>query len=114
MSFDAPGLKCPGNQLRCRSFLVAQFGVCMNGSSEGLDFAVGGLDFWDKFHDRALVLCFAWNRSGLYRPGTLIPDSTPKAFLAALHGPTASGRNKIQGRLTAYRSPGRITNECSD
>ncbi len=56
MHFDAPVAEAFRNQVGRLSLFVPQFGMCVNGSSEGLDFAVSGLDFGDQFHG---ALCFA-------------------------------------------------------
>jgi hypothetical protein len=59
MSFNAPGLKRSGNEIRGCGFFVAQFRIGVDRSSKGLNFAVSGLDFGNQFHDGsdiALVL----------------------------------------------------------
>src|SRR6266702_1978090 len=59
VSFDAPELKVPRNQICCCCLFITQFRVGMDRSSKGLDFAVSGLNFRDQFHDEVMLrLCF--------------------------------------------------------
>jgi hypothetical protein len=89
----------------------------VDGSSKVLNFAVSGLDFGDQFHDGVVMrLCFGLRgiARGPIGPGTVITDSTPKAFLAAPRRPSSNCRNRIPHCSTAHRPIERIADECSD
>ncbi len=71
MGFDTPRLQAFRDQISRRRFFVTEFGVSVDRSSEGLNFAVSGLDFGDQFHDGVMMrLCLAMRgiRSVRFRP----------------------------------------------